>query len=70
MSEMNSAKNAIDRIMNLKTYEITADVPDTLEFRGAIMYDVIIREDKITMKIPAISYEEALEKSKEFLGTN
>lgn len=66
---MDEAKSAIERIMNLKTYEVTADVPDTLEFRGAIMYDVVIREDKITMKIPAISLEEALEKSYEFLGT-
>ena len=61
----------MDRIKNLQEFTVTTDLPDTFEFRGAVPYDIYIDKDnKITLKIHAVTLEEATDKAMQYLGEN
>ena len=58
----------IDRIKNLQEFTITTDLPETFEFRGAVPYDTFIDGEKITLKIHALTLQEATDKAMQYLG--
>jgi hypothetical protein len=65
---MTQVKDIIDRIKNLQEFSVTTDLPETFEFRGAVPYDTVITGDKITLKIHAVTLEEATDKAMKYLG--
>jgi len=65
---MTQVKDIIDRIKNLQEFSVTTDLPETFEFRGAVPYDTVINGDKITLKIHAVTLEEATDKAMKYLG--
>lgn len=65
---MTQLKDIIDRIKNLQEFSITTDLPETFEFRGTVPYDTFIDGEKITLKIHALTLEEATDKAMKYLG--
>lgn len=65
---MTQVRDIIDRIKNLQEFSVTTDLPETFEFRGAVPYDTFIDGDKITLKIHAVTLEEATDKAMKYLG--
>jgi hypothetical protein len=51
-----------DRITKLEPWEIKINLPEDFHLEGVIPYDIIIQDDKATIKIVAASREEAIHK--------
>ena len=65
---MTQVKDIIERVKNLQEFSVTTDLPETFEFKGKVPYDIFIDGDKITLKIHAVTLEEATDKAMKYLG--
>jgi hypothetical protein len=59
--------NIIDRMKNLREFEIEVEIPEGKSLRGVVPFDTTINKNKGKFKVYAISKEEAEQKVKEFL---
>jgi hypothetical protein len=64
---MPDISGVLDRMKNLQRFEVSAQLPDTFDFRGKVPYDMKIRDDEITVVIWAVSLEEAVDRVNRFL---
>lgn len=58
----------MDRIMNLKEYNVEVDLPDGYKLHGVIPFDTKISGRKGNFKVYALSYEEAYQQITEYLA--
>jgi hypothetical protein len=65
---MTNVSEVIRRIKNLKKFEIVKDFPPEFEFRGPTPYDLKIKDGRITLKIFALTQEEAEQKAEKYLN--
>ena len=61
------ATNLINRAMNLQEFTVTTDLPENFRFTGKVPYDIVITDDKITLKIHAVNLQEATDRAMEYL---
>ena len=60
----------MNRIKNLKEFEIATELPDGFQFHGTVPYDIVINENKAVFKVYALNTEEAVEKVNQYLNDN
>lgn len=65
---MNEVKAIINRVKNLKKFEIQMALPEDFRFGGKIPYDMKIVEDQAYVTIYAESVDEATQKVREYLN--
>ena len=57
----------IERAKNLKEFVVETDVPDDFKFNGLIPFDMEIKNNIITAKVFALTFNEAAEKLDKYL---
>ena len=67
MNSAEQANNLIFRAKNLQEFSVTVDLPENFRFNGKVPYDLLIDGDKITMKIHAVSLQEATDRALQYL---
>lgn len=65
---MNDVNTVLDRVMNLKTFKVVTELPDDFEFNGRVPYDMSIKDDMVTMHIPALTLAEAKKLADQYLN--
>ena len=60
----------LDRIKNLKVFDVEVDIPEEFHFSGVIPFDATISQNKGIFKVYASSQEEATEKVNSYLARN
>ena len=61
------ARNVIDRIKNLKEFEVIIDIPDEFIFNGTIPFDMVVdRNQSARVLVIAETQQEAEEKVSQF----
>ena len=65
---MNDVNTVLDRVMNLKTFKVVTELPDDFEFNGRVPYDMSIKDDIVTMHIPALTLAEAKQLADQYLN--
>ena len=65
---MNDVNTVLDRVMNLKTFKVVTELPDDFEFNGRVPYDMSIKNDIVTMHIPALTLAEAKQLADQYLN--
>ena len=63
-------ETVLNRIKNLRQFEVDVDLPDTFELNGVIPYDVTIKQNKGTFKVYASTFEEAQQKINDYVSKN
>jgi hypothetical protein len=63
-------KQVIDRLMNLKEFTIKVRVEDNWMPNGVVPFDIHIKSNIATVKIPALTKEEAKQKVSEYFGSD
>lgn len=67
---MNGIQEIMDRIRQLKEYEVQLTVPDNFRFTGPVPFDMNIVGGQAFVRVVASSYEEALARAKTFFETD
>lgn len=68
---MSETINAVlDRIKNLKVFDVEVDIPEGFFFSGVIPFDATISQNKGIFKVYASTQEEADEKVNSYLTRN
>lgn len=65
---MKEANDIIGRVKLLHEYEVTVKINSTMMFNGRVPYDVHIEGDEATIRVLAVSHEEANQKATEFIN--
>lgn len=65
---MSDVNTILERVMNLKTFKVVTELPDDFEFNGRVPYDMSIKDDMVTMHIPALTLKEARALADQFLN--
>ena len=60
----------LDRIKNLKVFDVKVDIPEGFHFSGVIPFDASISQNKGVFKVYASTQEEADEKVNSYLARN
>lgn len=60
--------SVLDRIKNLKVFDVEVDIPEDFYFSGVIPFDATISQNKGIFKVYASSQEEATEKVNSYLA--
>jgi hypothetical protein len=60
----------LNRIKNLRQFDVEVDLPDEFELSGIIPYDVSIKKNKGIFKVYASTLEEAQKKINEYVSRN
>lgn len=60
----------LDRIKNLKVFDVEVDIPEGFYFSGVIPFDATISQNKGIFKVYASTQEEADEKVNSYLTRN
>ena len=63
-------KQVIDRLMKLKEFTIKVRVEDNWTPNGVVPFNIKIKDNIATVKIPALNRKEAKEKAAEFFGSD
>ena len=63
---MSDYLDVIDRARRMQDFEVQVTVPEDFRFMGSIPYDMEIVGDQAFVVVPALSIEEAVQKSNEF----
>jgi hypothetical protein len=63
-------KQVIDRLMNLKEFTVKVRVDDNWTPNGMVPFDIKIKNNIATVKIPALTKEEAKQKVSEYFGSD
>lgn len=61
-------RDVMKRIKTLQVYNIERDLPEDFNLSGKVPYDIKITEDKIFLKVYAISLDEANQRVDEYLS--
>lgn len=64
------AKQVIDRVMNLKEFTVKVRVEDNWTPNGMVPFDIKIKNNIATVKIPALTKIEAKQKVSEYFGSD
>ena len=67
---METIKSILDKIIEMKYFDVIIDLEEPLGFNGVIPFDVFIDNDVATFKVLAQSYEDAEQKVFKFLWQN
>lgn len=65
---MSDVNTVLERVMNLQTFKVVVELPDDFEFNGRVPYDMSIKDDMVTMHIPALTLKEAKQLADQFLN--
>jgi hypothetical protein len=65
---MSSVNTVLERVMNLKTFKVVTELPDEFEFNGRVPYDMSIKDNMVTMHIPALTLAEAKQLADQYLN--
>lgn len=65
---MSDVNTVLDRVMNLKTFKVVTELPDDFEFNGRVPYDMSIKDDIVTMHVPALTLAEAKQLADQYLN--
>ena len=65
---MNDVGTVLERVMNLKTFKVVTELPDDFEFNGRVPYDMSIKDNMVTMHIPALTLTEARHLADQYLN--
>ena len=60
----------LNRIKNLRQFDVEVDLPDNFELHGVIPYDVSIKKNKGIFKVYASTLEEAKKNINEYVSRN
>lgn len=63
-------ETVLNRIKNLRQFEVEVDLPDNFELNGVIPYDVSIKQNKGVFKLYASTLEEARTKINNYVSKN
>ena len=63
---MSDYLDVIDRARRMQDFEVQVTVPEDFRFMGSIPYDMEIVGNQAFVVVPALSIEEAVQKSNEF----
>ena len=58
----------MDRIKNLKLFEVMVDVPEGFQFYGAVPFDMSITGGKAFVKVVAVDIKEAVDRVNEYFS--
>ena len=63
-----SVDKVINRLMQLREYEVVVKVPDEFQFYGQVPYSMTISDGIAYVKVVAASLEEAMMKAKNYFN--
>ena len=67
MNSVDMANALINRAKNLQEFTVETDVPEGFRFNGVIPFDMTIDGDKLSAKVYALDFEEAVNRLNDFL---
>jgi hypothetical protein len=67
MNSVEIADHFINRAKHLKEFIVETEVPDDFKFNGLIPFDMEIKNNIITAKVFALTFNEAAEKLDKYL---
>jgi hypothetical protein len=67
---MMNIKNVMERIMNLKEFEVMVQVPEDFNFMGPVPYDIHIVGSTAFVKIVAVNIDEATRMAHDYFDNN
>ena len=67
MNSVDMANNLIFRAKNLHEFTVITTVPDGLAFHGVVPFDIKIEDGRISAKVWAVDFNEAVHRFDEFL---
>jgi hypothetical protein len=67
MNSVDMANALINRAKNLQEFNVEVEVPEGFMFNGVIPFDMTINGDKLTAKVYALDFDEAVKRLDDFL---